>query len=245
MWWMFLRLLAEGTIYTVLERMNEWRRFYELLFFKCLVPIFDLTAHSCSVQRLLSTKVIGHYKSIPVAFSTSNVPGRWWRLASGTGRGFIKLQKTSQWGFLCLLTVVPVYKTIASSCLLLSVWFVHIVNVGWPCRCRDRSSNFHHNEDLPVFAMNDSQHHPTTRTILLQDDRISVSRDPPMDNHNNNNRAWCSQTNLQYVYNEFVWYVTTDGTFALPILCCIFCFVPLVVLWSLLQQPTMTFFYQS
>ena len=77
--------------------------------------------------------------------------------------------------------------------------------------------------------MDDTSQHDA---ILFRDDpSTGRSALPSINSH-----ICCSQNTLRYIYNEFVWYVTTDGTFALPILCCIFCFVPLMVLWLFLTS---------
>lgn len=47
-----------------------------------------------------------------------------------------------------------------------------------------------------------------------------------------------------FMWKEVVWYITTDGTFTLPLLCCMFLFLPISILywfhwWIIAKDTTM------
>ena len=60
----------------------------------------------------------------------------------------------------------------------------------------------------------------------INDTKIKIE---PYQNHNDDDNR-IRQCNWNYVYSEVVWYLTTDGTCALPLLCCAFFILPLTVL---------------
>ena len=50
----------------------------------------------------------------------------------------------------------------------------------------------------------------------------------------NNSELKDTRCDWNYVYDEVVWYLTTDGTCALPFLCLIFILVPASVMWFII-----------